>query len=135
MKPTSNSRSQTLTSAATSSQDTRLLVRETLRISANLASAPPPSTAPEIGGLRSGDESYGLVEERFVDSSSSLVCYEEIDGRRWKYLAENNDSKQFKKGSIRAVSLQNPQTPVDVSFFFSMHTHMLKVFYFCTNFL
>ncbi|KAM7474494.1 hypothetical protein LguiB_021737 [Lonicera macranthoides] len=113
MKPASNSPSQTLTSAAaTSSQDTRLLVRETLRISANLASA-PPSTGQEIGGLRSGNASYGLVEERFVDSSSSLVCYEEIDGRRWKYLAQNSDFKQFKKGSIRAVSLQNPQTPVD----------------------
>ncbi|KAL0422196.1 UNVERIFIED_CONTAM: hypothetical protein Slati_3242500 [Sesamum latifolium] len=38
LKHSSNSASQTLTSS-----DTRMLVRETLRISANLASAPPPS--------------------------------------------------------------------------------------------
>ncbi|XP_057493336.1 uncharacterized protein LOC130778868 [Actinidia eriantha] len=45
----------------------------------------------------------------------SLICFEEIDGRRrWKYLAENEgSSKRFKKGSIRAVCLQTPQAPVE----------------------
>ncbi|KAM7473717.1 hypothetical protein LguiB_020960 [Lonicera macranthoides] len=80
-----------------------LTLIETLGISANLASA-PLSTGQEIGGLRSDNASYGLVEERFVDSSSSLVCYEEIDGQRWKYLAQNSDFKQFKKGSPSGLS-------------------------------
>ncbi|KAK2987001.1 hypothetical protein RJ640_024899, partial [Escallonia rubra] len=113
LKQPANSASQSLT--ATTSQDARLLVRETLRISANLASAPPP-VAAESGGLRPQDARFGLVEEQFVDSSLRLVCCEEIDGRRWNYFADNGGSKQFKKGTIRAVSLQSPQAPVDVSY-------------------
>ncbi|XP_059648320.1 protein root UVB sensitive 6-like [Cornus florida] len=111
IKQSSNSASQTLT--ANTSQDARLLVRETLRISANLASSPPPSTvAAESGGLRR-EASSGLLDEQFVDSSLRLICCEELDGRRWKYFAETGGSMQFKKGSIRAVSLQTPQAPVD----------------------
>uniref|UniRef100_A0A5B6Z7Y2 Protein root UVB sensitive 6-like n=1 Tax=Davidia involucrata TaxID=16924 RepID=A0A5B6Z7Y2_DAVIN len=111
-KQPSNSAPQTLT--ATTSQDARLLVRETLRISANLASAPPTLVAAESSGLRPHEANFGLVEEQFVDSSLRLICCEEIDGRRWKYFAENGGSStQFKKGSIRAVSLQTPHSPVD----------------------
>ncbi|XP_059652053.1 protein root UVB sensitive 6-like [Cornus florida] len=112
LKQPSNSSPQTLT-ATTPSHD--LLVRETLRISANLASAPPPSVvgAENAAGLRPHEASLGIVEEQFVDSSLRLICCEEIDGRRWKYFAQNAGSRQFKKGSIRAISLQNPQAPVD----------------------
>ncbi|XP_047326640.1 protein root UVB sensitive 6-like [Impatiens glandulifera] len=111
-----NTTSQTLNSTA--SQDARLLARETLRISANLASSAPSSSsalvAAENIGLRSEALNLGFVEEQFVDSSLKLICYEEIDGRRWKYFAHNGESKQLTKGSIRAVSMQqNPQPPVD----------------------
>ncbi|KAL0357243.1 UNVERIFIED_CONTAM: protein root UVB sensitive 6 [Sesamum calycinum] len=120
LKHPSNSASQTLTSS-----DTRMLVRETLRISANLASAPPPS--PGAGAVAAQDRTLlqdssfgGFVEDQFLDSSLRLICCEEIDGRRWQYFAENNisvrsgGSRKLKKNSIRAVSLQTPQTPVDV---------------------
>ncbi|KAK4476804.1 hypothetical protein RD792_015964, partial [Penstemon davidsonii] len=116
LKNPSNSASQSLTSS-----DTRLLVRETLRISANLASAPPLSqeAAPERQ-----DSSFGwIVQQQFSDSSLKLICCEEVDGRRWQYYAENNNDvnsvrrsnglKQLKKNSIRAVNLQSPQAPVD----------------------
>ncbi|KAK4402034.1 protein root UVB sensitive 6 [Sesamum angolense] len=119
LKHPSNSASQTLTSS-----DTRMLVRETLRISANLASAPPPS--PGAGAVAAQDRTLlqdssfgGLVEDQFLDSSLRLICCEEIDGRRWQYFAENNisvrsgGSRKLKKNSIRAVSLQTPQAPVD----------------------
>lgn len=53
------------------------------------------------------------MEEQFVDSSLRLICFEEIDGRRFKYFAEDGSSKQFKKGSIRSVSLQTHQSPAD----------------------
>lgn len=123
--------SQTLTSttaaaASSTSQDARLLVRETLRISANLASAPPnhgsPSLANHPGESVSqsqpllsleGTRLRGLVEEEFVDSSFRLICCEEIDGRRWRYVAEKDAAGGFKKNSIRAISLQTPQAPVD----------------------
>ncbi|KAA8536630.1 hypothetical protein F0562_029108 [Nyssa sinensis] len=113
-RPTSAT--QTLT--ATTSHDARLLVRETLRISANLASAPPlppPSTLVEAdsSGLRPHVANLGIVEEQLVDSNLRLICCEEIDGHRWKYFAENDGSKQFKKGSIRVVHLRTPQAPVD----------------------
>ncbi|KAM7481995.1 hypothetical protein LguiB_006578 [Lonicera macranthoides] len=110
LKPTSsNSTSQTIT--ATTSKEARLLVHETLRISANLASAPPPAAE-----LRLDEASLGLVEGEFVNSSLRLICFEEIDGRRWKYLAENNNgggSMHFKKGSMRAICLQSPQAPAE----------------------
>lgn len=104
LKPPSNSASQTLT-ATTSSHDARLLVRETLRISANLASA-PPSSVP--------------TEPLLLDTSSRLLCCEEIDGRMWKYFPDGSVScgamQPKKKSSIRAVGLHSPQTPIDVSF-------------------
>ncbi|KAF2294066.1 hypothetical protein GH714_007222 [Hevea brasiliensis] len=55
----------------------------------------------------------GLVEEEFIDSSLRLICCEEIDGRKWKYVAENDGFGRYKKNSIRAVSLQTPQAPVE----------------------
>ncbi|PIN13835.1 hypothetical protein CDL12_13541 [Handroanthus impetiginosus] len=99
------------------SSDAQLLVRETLRISANLASAPPPS--PEAATERpllQDSRLGGLIEDQH--SSLRLICCEEMDGRRWKYFAENDSvrssgSKQLKRTSIRAVSLQTPQAPVD----------------------
>lgn len=125
-KHPSNSASQTLTPS-----DTRLLVRETLRISANLASAPPPSPAAALVAAQEQipiqDSSFGgLVDDQFLNSSFKLICCEEIDGRRWQYFAESNSSvgsggsKQLRKNSIRAVSLQTPQAPVDVSIFYEM---------------
>lgn len=122
LKNPSNSTSQTLTSS-----ETRLLVRETLRISANLASAAPPSpteaaVAPQERPLLKNSSFSGLVDDQFVNSSLRLICSEEIDGRRWQYFADDNigalnvaPPKQLKKNSIRAVSLQTPLSPVDVS--------------------
>ncbi|KAK9167826.1 hypothetical protein Scep_003017 [Stephania cephalantha] len=109
----------------TASQDARILVRETIRISANLASAPASSPSASLlppplvangshggGGLRP-EVKFGLVEEEFVDSSLRIICCEELDGRRWNYVAEKDSSRRSKRGSIRAVSLQTPLAPVD----------------------
>ncbi|KAG9457038.1 hypothetical protein H6P81_001546 [Aristolochia fimbriata] len=101
-------------------QDARILVRETMRISANLASASPPSTAAsslvvaDTCGARP-DLKFGLVEDDFVDSSFRLLCCEELDGRRWKYVAERDSGGdgRFRKGSIRALGLQTPDAPVN----------------------
>ncbi|KAF7801257.1 protein root UVB sensitive 6-like [Senna tora] len=117
--------SSTSQAIASSSHDARLLVRETLRISANLASPPPTATPtppaaqtsslllvePEcrsriIGGLAVGGED-------FVDSTYRLICSEEMDGRRWKYVAQNDASGGFKKNSLRALTLHTPQAPLD----------------------
>ncbi|KAK7263768.1 hypothetical protein RJT34_31365 [Clitoria ternatea] len=69
-------------SIGSSSQD--ILVRETLRISANLASAPLLQT-------------------------DRIICCEEIDGRRWKYVAETDGCGRFKNNSFRPLSLQSSQ--------------------------
>lgn len=120
------------------SSDARLLVRETLRISADLASSSTaePSTAAtaaavESVGLRPSAANLGLVEEQFVGSSLRLICCEEMDGRRWKYFAENGggggggaSKKQFKNGSIRAVSLHSPQAPVEVCLLTFIYMYM-----------
>ncbi|KAJ6937889.1 hypothetical protein NC652_012241 [Populus alba x Populus x berolinensis] len=107
MKRSPNHTAQTLTTSTTSSQEARRLVRETLRISANLASSPsPPANPPTLS-------QSALLEDEFLGSTLRLICCEEIDGRRWKYVAERDDSGLFKKNSIRAVGLQTPQAPVE----------------------
>ncbi|XP_061357269.1 protein root UVB sensitive 6 [Gastrolobium bilobum] len=96
MKQSSNSAN----TIASSSQD--ILVRETLRISANLASSPlletptPPSVAESIS-----------------TSTLTFICCEEIDGRRWKYVAETDASGRFMKNSFRPLCLHTPQAPLD----------------------
>ncbi|KAK4270910.1 hypothetical protein QN277_019675 [Acacia crassicarpa] len=108
--------------AIASSQDARVLVRETLRISANLASPPTVASAPAttevsslvepecrrriIGGVAVGGED-------FVGSSFRLICCEEMDRRRWRYVAETDGSGGFKRNSVRALSLHTPQAPLD----------------------
>ncbi|KAE8731849.1 Protein root UVB sensitive 6 [Hibiscus syriacus] len=54
-----------------------------------------------------------LVGDEFRDSSLKLICYEEIDGRRWKYVAERDSFGNFKSNSMRALTLHTPQTPLD----------------------
>ncbi|KAL5854107.1 hypothetical protein ACOSQ4_003909 [Xanthoceras sorbifolium] len=119
------------TAAAASTQDAiaaRLLVRETMRISANLATSSGSSSPMEVAAsaaqqaqVRSivDDVKFGSLVEggggqaQFVDSSLRLICREEIDGRRWNYVAEKDGSGRFKKNSIRALSLQSPQAPTE----------------------
>lgn len=107
------SQTTTTTTTASPTQDARHLVRETLRISANLASAPPQSPSSAV--------KQPPIHNHLVDSSFRLICSEEdIDGRKWNYFAHNDDSisiasLKFSKTSIRAVSLQSPKAPVDVS--------------------
>ncbi|KAL6184007.1 hypothetical protein ACLB2K_045414 [Fragaria x ananassa] len=97
---------QTLTTTA--AQDARLLVRETLRISATLASAPLESRS----NLQLG---HDRLDDDFVGSSFRLICCEEIDGRRWNYVAEPDSvTGTFKKGSFRALGLHSRQPPLDV---------------------
>lgn len=110
MKRGSTSQTLTATTSTSASQDARnLLVRETLRISANLASESTTTSREQTTATT-------FVNDQFVDASFRLICYEEIDGRRFKYLA-NHDVNKFRKtsNSIRAVSLQSRQAPVDVS--------------------
>ncbi|GLU06057.1 hypothetical protein SLE2022_231210 [Rubroshorea leprosula] len=106
-----------LNRSSTSHQDSRILVRETLRISANLASAPPslPTTThnhPPLAPPHSPN--FSVLEDQFLHSSFRLICCEEIDGRRWQYVAERDaPGLALKNNSIRALSLQSPQPPVD----------------------
>ena len=96
------------------SQDARLLARETLRISANLASAPAApavTSAPEARNV-------GIVDEQFVDASLRLICCEEVNGRRWNYVVDNGGNGRGSSGSLRAVCGQTPQAPVDVNYKF-----------------
>lgn len=96
-----NVKKQTAKIVSPSSQD--ILVRETLRISANLASTPLLETPP--------------LE---LESSVRFICSEELDGRRWKYVADTDASGRFKKNSFRPLTLQmqTPKAPLDVSYNF-----------------
>lgn len=117
--------------ASSAAQDARLLVRETMRISANLATSSSPIVGVGGGGAAAtllqseADETAALrlVEDQFVDSSLRLICSEDIDGRRWNYVAERDGSGKFKRNSIRAISLQSPQAPAEVTFTFSLLYH------------
>ncbi|KAF3682327.1 Protein root UVB sensitive 6 [Capsicum annuum] len=122
-------------SSTTSSHDPKLLVRETLRITADLASAPPSAAVPPVSPLLSSETTtnslnFGVgVDRQFVDSSLRLLCCEEIDGRRWKYFTDESSCSSSsggrvgggceqlklkkKKNVIRAVSLHSPQAPIE----------------------
>ncbi|KAK8572658.1 hypothetical protein V6N13_048235 [Hibiscus sabdariffa] len=102
------------------SQDSRLLVRQTLRISASLASnagLSSSSSSSSTGSVSVGaaislmdeNRSMGLVGDDFRDSSLELICCEEIDGRRWNYVAERDSFGNFKNNSMRALTLHVPQ--------------------------
>ncbi|KAG4929121.1 hypothetical protein AAZX31_17G002000 [Glycine max] len=84
---------QSANSTTTTIANKEILVRETMRISANLASTPlleaPPPPSPIVG----------------------IICCEELDGRRWKYVAESDARGGFKKNSFRPVRLNfhNPR--------------------------
>ncbi|XXG87026.1 hypothetical protein AAC387_Pa11g1814 [Persea americana] len=97
-----------------SSKDARILVRETMRISANLASAAPPCSI-QTGSCESRQGlKFGVADEGFVDSSLRVLCCEQIDGRRWKYVAEETaGSGRMRKSSIRTIGLHAPQAPVN----------------------
>lgn len=108
VKQSANSTTTTTTTIASSAQD--ILVRETLRISANLASSSPLLETTPVHPTTAAQE-----------STLRFICCEEIDGRRWKYVAETDPSASataaagFKKNSFRALSLQTPQAPLDVA--------------------
>ncbi|GAY61505.1 hypothetical protein CUMW_210490 [Citrus unshiu] len=117
LKQSANS---TAAAASSAAQDARLLVRETMRISANLATSSSPIAVGGGGAAATllqseSDETtaFRLVEDQFVDSSLRLICSEDIDGRRWNYVAERDGSGKFKRNSIRAISLQSPQAPAE----------------------
>lgn len=88
-----NPMKQSANSTTTTIANKEILVRETMRISANLASTPlleaPPPPSPIVG----------------------IICCEELDGRRWKYVAESDARGGFKKNSFRPVRLNfhNPR--------------------------
>ncbi|KAI3993219.1 hypothetical protein MKX01_009962 [Papaver californicum] len=106
-----SSATTTATQTLTNSQETRLLVRETLRISANLASSPSPQKL--VVSEKETSSNYVVVEDEFVNSSLRVICREQINGRRWKYVAETDGSSgRFKKASLRSFSLETtPQDP------------------------
>lgn len=88
-----------------------------MRISANLASAAPPCSI-QTGSCESRQGlKFSVADEGFVDSSLRVLCCEQIDGRRWKYVAEETaGSGRMRKSSIRTIGLHAPQAPVNVSF-------------------
>ncbi|KAH1243936.1 hypothetical protein AAZX31_07G253000 [Glycine max] len=91
-----NPMKQSANSTTTTIANKEILVRETMRISANLASPPqPPPPSPIVG----------------------IICCEEMDGRRWKYLAESDGFGGFKKNSFLPVSLNSnhPRDPLHVT--------------------
>lgn len=89
-------------------QDAAILMRETVRLSANLASPQSTRTAPEM--LRtSSTEPQVIVKSPLTDIQPALVdgrvvCWEILDGKHYKYLA-----KQERRGTGTAHHLHAVQ--------------------------
>lgn len=89
-------------------QDAAILMRETVRLSANLASPQSTRTAPEM--LRtSSTEQQVMVKGPLTDIQPALVdgrvvCWEILDGKHYKYLA-----KQERRGTGTAHHLHAVQ--------------------------
>ncbi|EHA8592478.1 hypothetical protein COCNU_contig69550639G000010 [Cocos nucifera] len=91
---------------------------------AALASAPlPPVLSPPE--LTFGPTMEGLaVEEKAL---SRVLCCEQVDGRRWNYVVEVEGPGSLRWGSaLKAVPLQNPAAPMDVSFLISVPFYLFQ---------
>uniref|UniRef100_A0A1D1Z284 UPF0420 protein C16orf58 n=2 Tax=Anthurium amnicola TaxID=1678845 RepID=A0A1D1Z284_9ARAE len=111
---------QTLTLPA--AQDARVIVRDAMRATAaapTLASAPPLSAPPPAalpGQLGPAELRFlpgrelGLVAE---PGGSGTLCLEEIDGKRWRYVAEEGSGRFRRGSSVKAVAMQTPAAPID----------------------
>lgn len=64
--------------------------------------------------LLAGDATSARVEKGLDFDLSSVLCWEEVDGRKWRYTV---DSEKNARGvrSIQAVSIQNPPPAVEVN--------------------
>lgn len=95
-------------------QDAAILMRETVRLSAHLASPSTTQTTPEI--LRkSSTEPQVMFKGALMDLEPALidgrvVCWEVLDGKRYKYLA-----KQERRGTataLHAVEMHSSYNPL-----------------------
>lgn len=96
-------------------RDARVIVRESMRATATTMMETP---APSPLGKQNGGVGIEESERLAPSSTSSLMCREEIDGRKWEYeVVAHGDFKgrRFGQGAIKAVSLQNTADPVQVS--------------------
>ncbi|KAK7292516.1 hypothetical protein RIF29_08298 [Crotalaria pallida] len=105
------------------SQDARrlLLARETLRISANLASSSSSSPllldldladADADAAVNNNNNNNNNASLPLSQSKSKLICCEEIDGRRWNYVAEINHNK-FKRDASSFHHNHNHLVPLE----------------------
>ncbi|KAH7670788.1 Root UVB sensitive family protein [Dioscorea alata] len=102
--------SQNLTLAGAS--EARSLVRDAMRTT--LAS--PPVSPPLAEQISPAELRFGPALDGFaVDGTASrILCCEEVDGRRWSYVADVEPSGRLRTGSsLKAVALQNPVAPID----------------------
>ncbi|KAK1310090.1 hypothetical protein QJS10_CPA08g00952 [Acorus calamus] len=94
---------QSPAASATASQDARIIVREAMRVT--LASSPPPAEAEAAVEMKTTTAVEGV----------RVLCSEEVDGRRWRYVAEVDGSGRLRKGAaVRVVGLERrPEVPMD----------------------
>lgn len=117
-----------------------MVVREAVRTtSAATLAAPPvvPSLTPPPADQIQTEVRYGpVVDGLAVDAavaSSRILCCEEIDGRRWNYVVDVVGTGGVRRCSsaVKAVSLQTPVAPVEVSWFLlALELRNIKFFYF-----
>lgn len=97
-----------------------MIVRDAMRTAAltsspNLVPPPPPTAANEIvaAQVRFGGSTDTHAT---VAPQPRVLCCEEIDGKRWNYVVDAEGPRMTRRGSsLKAVSLQSPVPPIDVS--------------------
>ncbi|XP_039133560.1 protein root UVB sensitive 6 [Dioscorea cayenensis subsp. rotundata] len=102
--------SQNLTLAGAS--EARSLVRDAMRTTL----AAPPVSSPLAEQISPAELRFGPALDGFVvdGMASRILCCEEVDGRRWSYVADVEPSGSLRTGSsLKAVALQNPVAPID----------------------
>ncbi|KAG0463350.1 hypothetical protein HPP92_018854 [Vanilla planifolia] len=110
-------------------KEVRVLVHDAMR-TATLASSPAmlpqqasqQSTAMVPDQIGSAEiKMNGFIADELVSSAAAttVLCCEEIDGRRWNYVVEANRPRMLRRGSsLKLVSLQSPVAPIDEMFSF-----------------
>ncbi|RZS11597.1 hypothetical protein BHM03_00042947 [Ensete ventricosum] len=114
------------------------LVREAVRATAaaSLASPPfvptPPQPQKPVDWVQAEVRFGPPVEGLALHAASvpGVLCWEEIDGRRWSYVVDVDDTpgRARRGSSVRAVPMQSPVAPLEA--FLIVYTLVLLFFYF-----
>jgi hypothetical protein len=64
--------------------------------------------------ILAGNATSAMLEKGLESDLASLLCWEEVDGRKWRYVVDSEKNARGMR-SVKLVPMQNPAPPIEVS--------------------